>query len=127
MKHATADDTRTAVNDSFSPHSFSQRDAELFRMRCGKFESTPTAALESAFVPDGTNHDAEACLTAFQRLVFRMPLCNADSVADRTRKHVATPARGSAAKRLNMFCGGWCGPVGGASISASGTKSHRAN
>ena len=34
---------------------------------------------------------------------FLKQLPNADTLADRTRKHVATPARGSAAKRLNMF------------------------
>ena len=71
--------------------------------RAGSSGSQSTrSSLESAFVPDGTNHDAEACLTAFHARFFEAAT-QRGYAADRTRKHVATPARGSAAKRLNMF------------------------
>ena len=52
-------------------------------------------SLEDAFLHGATMRER---LVAFQELFFSLP----DAPA-RTRKHVATPARGSACKRLNMY------------------------
>ncbi|SDM00161.1 TIGR02757 family protein [Catalinimonas alkaloidigena] len=58
------------------------------------------ASLESAFSqflsPDAPT--VEAALVGFHRYFFRL-----EEAPDRTRKHIATPARNSACKRLNMF------------------------
>ncbi len=100
MKHATADDIRTAAK-GFVHRTFQPRDAELF-LHALQALTHAYGGLESAFVPDGANHNAEACLTAFHARFFEAA-AQRGYAADRTRKHVATPARGSAAKRLNMF------------------------
>jgi uncharacterized protein (TIGR02757 family) len=100
MKHATAADIRTAAK-GFVHRTFQPRDAELF-LHALQALTHAHGGLESAFVPEGTNHDAEACLTAFHARFFEAA-AQRGYAADRTRKHVATPARGSAAKRLNMF------------------------
>ncbi len=57
-------------------------------------------SLEDAFARHLTPEDAttEAALRGFHDLFFDHPYA-----PDRTRKHVATPARGSTCKRLNMF------------------------
>ncbi|MCB9239789.1 MAG: TIGR02757 family protein [Flavobacteriales bacterium] len=57
-------------------------------------------SLEEAFFPiSSTGEDAvELGLTHFHHRVF-----NSEFVSERTRKHIATPERGSACKRLNMF------------------------
>lgn len=56
------------------------------------------ASLESAFHVQGIKHPSmEERLSAFQDWFF------IGDYPERTRKHVATPARGSACKRLNMF------------------------
>lgn len=55
-------------------------------------------SLEDAFLPGGAFTSMEESLTAFENLFFDSPLAPA-----RTRKHIATPARKSACKRLNMF------------------------
>ncbi len=57
-------------------------------------------SLEDAFARFISPEDAtvEKALTGFQDLFFSLP----DAPA-RTRKHIATPARGSTCKRLNMF------------------------
>nr|WP_262908720.1 TIGR02757 family protein [Hymenobacter translucens] len=52
-------------------------------------------SLEAAFL-HGTSQKER--LESFHRLFFRLP-----DAPPRTRKHVATPARGSACKRLNMY------------------------
>jgi uncharacterized protein (TIGR02757 family) len=58
------------------------------------------ASLETAFSqflqPDSIH--VGAALTGFHELFFDLP-----DAPQRTRKHVATPARGSTCKRLNMF------------------------
>lgn len=56
-------------------------------------------SLEEAFIP--LNHkfyDMEQSLIGFQQRFF-----DCDHAPQRTRKHVATPARRSACKRINMF------------------------
>ena len=55
-------------------------------------------SLEDAFLTDGAFVSMEKSLIDFERRFFDSP----DSPI-RTRKHVATPARKSACKRLNMF------------------------
>lgn len=54
-------------------------------------------SLESAFVSGG-NGDMKSYLTNFHDSLFEHP-----NAPDRTKKHVATPKRKSACKRLNMY------------------------
>lgn len=59
------------------------------------------ASLEEAFLPDGFNShqpDVREALVGFHQVFFNLP-----EAPQRTRKHVATPLRQSACKRLNMF------------------------
>ena len=55
-------------------------------------------SLEYAFLCDGRFKNVEESLIYFERYIFDQP-----HAPMRTRKHVATPARKSACKRLNMF------------------------
>ena len=57
-------------------------------------------SLETAFTQnfDSTNLTTEKALIDFQEYFFSLP-----NAPQRTRKHVATPARKSSCKRLNMF------------------------
>lgn len=57
-------------------------------------------SLEDAFAPGDTYNapDVENALVRFHNYVFSLP-----EFPDRTRKHVSTPARGSACKRLCMY------------------------
>jgi TIGR02757 family protein len=55
-------------------------------------------SLEEAFLSNGTFRSIEDSLIGFERTFFGHP-----DAPGRTRKHVATPARNSACKRLNMF------------------------
>ncbi len=55
-------------------------------------------SLEEAFLTDGNFISIENSLTDFENNFFNHP-----DAPSRTRKHVATPARNSACKRLNMF------------------------
>jgi uncharacterized protein (TIGR02757 family) len=60
-------------------------------------------SLETAFIPSKDaypeiSHAAEKRLTHFHRYFFSL-----EDAPERTRKHIATPERGSACKRLNMF------------------------
>lgn len=100
MEHATPDDIRTAAK-GFVHRTFQPRDAEVFLSALQALVKA-FGGLESAFIPaDGEAH-AAACLTAFHNRFFEAAAqCGYE--AGRTRKHVATPARGSAAKRLNMY------------------------
>lgn len=50
--------------------------------------------LENAF---STAHDIKTSISSFKRLFFSIPF------PDRTLKHIADPASGSSAKRINMF------------------------
>ncbi|HRX94090.1 MAG TPA: TIGR02757 family protein, partial [Chitinophagaceae bacterium] len=53
-------------------------------------------SLETAFVQNGNT--IEEMLAGFYRYFFSL-----EDVPERTRKHVATPEKGSTCKRLNMF------------------------
>jgi len=55
-------------------------------------------SLESAFIPEGGFTTVEDALIHFEKEFF-----NHENAPKRSRKHVASPARGSACKRLNMF------------------------
>ncbi len=54
--------------------------------------------LEDAFLDDGIFRSAEDSLIRFEKAFFNDP-----DAPHRTRKHVATPLRNSACKRINMF------------------------
>ncbi len=58
---------------------------------------TNNESLESAFLID-RHFEAKASLTAFHNAFF-----NHENAPQRTRKHIATPARKSACKRINLF------------------------
>lgn len=55
-------------------------------------------SLETAFIPTNGFNDVESSLVHFEKYFFDSPYA-----PSRTRKHVATPAKKSACKRLNMF------------------------
>lgn len=58
-------------------------------------------SLERAFLPphiDGKKEFIEQCLNYFSRQFFSL-----EHVPQRTRKHIASPAKNSGCKRLNMF------------------------
>lgn len=63
---------------------------EFFRYHYHSHDS-----LETAFLQNG---DMKAALSGFHDYFFSLP-----DFPHRTRKHIATPARGSACKRLNMY------------------------
>ncbi|WP_129020059.1 TIGR02757 family protein [Edaphocola flava] len=66
----------------------------FFKVHYSKYE-----LLESAFIPPGTEAvNVERSLNHFHHYFFSIP-----DAAERTRKHIASPERGSACKRLNMF------------------------
>jgi uncharacterized protein (TIGR02757 family) len=55
-------------------------------------------SLESAFIPDGPSEGIEGSLISFHKNFFSL-----EGAPNRTRKHIATPDRKSACKRLNMY------------------------
>ncbi|MGB2385340.1 MAG: DUF2400 domain-containing protein, partial [Flavobacteriales bacterium] len=85
----------------FVHRTFQPRDAEVF-LHALQVLFVSFGGLEQAFVPDGDAVNANACLTAFHNRFFEAA-AQRGYEAGRTRKHVATPVRGSAAKRLNMY------------------------
>jgi uncharacterized protein (TIGR02757 family) len=68
---------------------------DFFQSHYRKHESLETAFLHRWKKSDAT---VEQALSGFHDLFFSLP-----DVPDRTRKHVGTPERGSACKRLNMY------------------------
>ena len=59
---------------------------------------TENKSLESAFIPEGGFTSVENSLIHFEKELF-----NSENAPKRSRKHVASPAKGSACKRMNMF------------------------
>src|SRR6478609_3587839 len=55
-------------------------------------------SLETAFMPSNTGETVEQSLIDFHQLFFSLP-----DFPARTKKHVSTPERKSACKRINMF------------------------
>lgn len=83
---------------SFKHRTFNATDALYFvhwlKLHYEKYDS-----LEYAFVPSGTTKwTALAGLSHFHSSFFSL-----EDAPHRTRKHVATPVRGSSCKRLNMY------------------------
>jgi len=78
----------------------------FFRHHYSRYDS-----LEDAFLLPGGEWDAEAALTAFYPYFFSLDANEGASAEGapvplappRTRKHIATPARRSGCKRINMF------------------------
>lgn len=70
----------------------------LYSIEFFKHHYTHNDSLESAFLPKVAQPDAEHCLVHFHQYFFSLP-----DAPDRTRKHISTPAKKSACKRLNMF------------------------
>ena len=86
FKHRTFNDTDLLYFVHFLQHHYQQHNS-----------------LETAFLPkSGTYSDisnpTEKRLTHFHRYFFSL-----EDAPNRTRKHIATPEKGSACKRLNMF------------------------
>lgn len=83
----------------FAHRTFNATDA-LYFIEFLKFHYQNHDSLEEAFVPETTYPDetTEQALTHFHNYFFSLP-----EHPERTRKHVATPARKSACKRLNMY------------------------
>lgn len=80
---------------AFKHRTFNTTDL-LYFVEFFKTHYAQDKSLESAFTRHG--HSVEAMLTGFHHYFFSLP-----DIPERTRKHVATPARNSSCKRLNMY------------------------
>lgn len=84
----------------FKHRTFNATDAlyfiAFFKDYYAQNHSLETAFIDPAAADESTN--VRGGLEAFQKRFFGL-----DFAPDRTRKHVATPLRGSSCKRLNMF------------------------
>lgn len=83
----------------FKHRTFNATDA-LYFLRFLQHYYKNNTSLQNAFARFITPYDlhVENALVGFQQLFFSM-----DDAPKRTQKHIATPARNSACKRLNMF------------------------
>ena len=81
FKHRTFNDTDLLYFVDFLHRHYSKHDS-----------------LESAFIPEAGFESIENSLIHFQKYFF-----DSENAPKRTRKHVASPAKKSACKRLNMF------------------------
>lgn len=88
-----------AAFDDFAHRTFQPADARYFAARLQRHYRRHDS-LESLFTPGvhPGDPDVRGALEHFHRAFFDAPEAPA-----RTRKHVATPARGSSCKRLNML------------------------
>ncbi|MBL7705256.1 MAG: TIGR02757 family protein [Taibaiella sp.] len=93
--HHEARDLKSFVH--FVHRTFNATDL-LYSIAFFKHHYTHNDSLETAFLPKGNPPDAERALVHFHNYFFSLP-----DAPDRTRKHIATPAKKSACKRLNMF------------------------
>lgn len=100
LRHAQSDDLSAAAA-GFVHRTFQPRDALVF-MHALQALFIENGSLERAFVPETKDRSARACIAAFHHRFFAAAEARGFE-AGRTRKHVATPERGSAAKRLNMY------------------------
>lgn len=80
---------------NFKHRTFNATDL-LYFVEFFKHHYSTHSSLEAAFVKHGQT--IEKMLTGFYQYFFSL-----EDAPSRTRKHVATPARGSTCKRLNMF------------------------
>lgn len=83
--------------EKFKHRTFNGTDALYFLEFLSAFYKKHNS-LEEAFLVNGTNETVEQNLIAFHRLFFSLP-----DFPYRTKKHVSTPERKSACKRINMF------------------------
>lgn len=94
MNHSDEDLQRL---EGFKHRTFNDTDLlyfiDYFKRHYSKHES-----LESAFIPESGFTSIKDSLIYFEEEFF-----NHENAPKRTKKHVATPARKSACKRLNMF------------------------
>ena len=83
----------------FAHRTFNATDL-LYFMQFLQWHYAQSDSLEDAFVPGSVynNQTTEAALIHFHNYFFSLP-----EFPERTRKHIATPARGSACKRLCMY------------------------
>ncbi len=82
----------------FKHRTFNATDTLFFISRLKGFY-TESDTLETAFLMEnGKNHSGKESLSLFHNRFFDF-----DFAPERTRKHIATPTRKSACKRLNMF------------------------
>jgi uncharacterized protein (TIGR02757 family) len=79
----------------FKHRTFNSTDL-LYFISFFRFHYAKEASLETAFTKNGKT--IEEMLTGFHRYFFSL-----GDVPNRTKKHIATPERGSTCKRLNMF------------------------
>lgn len=83
---------------NYKHRTFNATDALYFIEFFRHYYSEHTT-LEDAFIPDGKSaKNIGDGLVAFHNLFFSL-----EDFPERTKKHVSTPARNSACKRLNMF------------------------
>ena len=94
LEHEDADLLRF---QDFKHRTFNGTDA-LYFLQFFRWYYSEHESLETAFIPSTKPFDMEAGLIHFFRLFFSFP-----HHPKRTYKHVPTPARRSACKRLNMF------------------------
>lgn len=100
LRRAQSDDLSAAAS-GFVHRTFQPRDALVF-LHALQALYLRYGSLERAFLPEAEDRSARACIAAFHHRFFAAAE-ERGFVAGRTRKHVATPERGSAAKRLNMY------------------------
>lgn len=83
----------------FAHRTFNATDL-LYLIEFLRFHYSKYSSLEDAFVPQKKylEQNMEQALIHFHRYVFSLA-----DYPDRTKKHIATPARKSACKRLNMY------------------------
>ena len=94
MNHSDEDLQRL---EGFKHRTFNDTDLLYFIDYFKRHYSTHES-LESAFIPDSGFVSVENSLIHFEEEFF-----NHENAPKRTKKHVATPARKSACKRINMF------------------------
>lgn len=84
---------------SFAHRTFNATDL-LYFLQFLQYHYQNSSSLEDAFVPEpSSNHSTiEGALIHFHNYFFSLP-----EYPDRTRKHVSTPSRNSACKRLCMY------------------------
>lgn len=103
-----------AVSQGFVHRTFQPRDALLFMHALQELLHT-FHGLEGAFIPENPALRSSASVKPHLE-IFHERFFAAASVrgfeAGRTQKHVATPVRGSATKRLNMFLRWMVRPAG---------------
>jgi uncharacterized protein (TIGR02757 family) len=85
--------------ESFCHRTFNATDL-LYFVSFLQYHYNSSDTLEDAFIPTSLNSEVplEEALNYFNQYFFSL-----DEVPQRTRKHIASPAKNSACKRLNMF------------------------